>query len=66
MRSEYCTQSIQESLFGEYFISRSGPVNWPPRSCDLTPLDYFLWTYVKAAVYTAKPASIDAFEDIYS
>ncbi|GFV36672.1 transposable element Tc3 transposase [Trichonephila clavipes] len=20
---------------------RFGPVNWPPRSCDLTPLDYF-------------------------
>jgi len=21
--------------------------NWPLRSCDLTPLDYFLWDYVK-------------------
>ncbi|GFV18719.1 uncharacterized protein TNCV_4756061 [Trichonephila clavipes] len=24
-------------------ISRFGPVNWSPGSCDLTPLDYFLW-----------------------
>ena len=49
--------------FGEYFISRSGPVNWPSRSCDLTSLDYFLWGFVKAHVYTDKSASIDAFED---
>ena len=27
---------------GESIISRNGPVNWPPRSCDLTPLDSFL------------------------
>ena len=49
--------------FYEHFISHLGPVNWPPRSCDLTPLDYFLWGYVKAHVYTDKPASIDALED---
>ena len=42
---------------------RSGPVNRPPKSCDLTPLDYFLWGYVKAHVYTDKLASIDAVED---
>ena len=48
---------------GEHFILCSGPVNWPPRSCDLTPLDYFLWSYVYAHIYTDKPASIDALED---
>ena len=26
------------------------PVNWPPRLCDLTPLDYFLWGYVQACL----------------
>ena len=30
---------------------------------DLTPLDYFLWAYVKAHVYTDKTASIDSLED---
>ena len=30
---------------------------------DLTPLDYFLWAYVKAHVYTDKSASIDSLED---
>ena len=27
------------------------------------PLDYFLWGYVKAHVYTDKPALIEAFKD---
>ena len=50
------------AAFGEQFISRSGPVNWPPRSCDLTPLDFFLCGYVKAHVYMDKSAMIDALE----
>jgi hypothetical protein len=28
--------------FPEKWIGRGGPVNWPPRSPDLTPLDFFL------------------------
>ena len=35
----------------------------PPRSYDFTPLDLFVWGYVKAHVYTDKPSSIDALED---
>ena len=46
------TMDLLRGEFGEHFISRSAPVNWPPRSCDLTPLDYFLWCYVKAPIQT--------------
>jgi len=42
--------------------SRGGDVNWPPRSCDLTPLDFFLWAYLKSQVYTNKPQTIDALK----
>ena len=48
---------------GEYFISRSWPVNGPPSSCDLLPLDYFLCGFLKAQVYTDKSALIDSLED---
>ncbi|GFW27919.1 hypothetical protein TNCV_767991 [Trichonephila clavipes] len=48
---------------GDRRISRFGPVNWPPRSCDLTPLDYFLWGYVKSLVYADKPQTLDHLED---
>lgn len=37
--------------FGERWIGRAGPVQWPARSPDLTPLDFFLWGRVKALVY---------------
>ena len=33
--------------------------NWPPRSPDATPCDFFLWGYVKDQVYVPPfPASI--------
>ncbi|GFU05440.1 uncharacterized protein TNCV_3290881 [Trichonephila clavipes] len=35
------TIDVLKDTFGDRLISRFGPVNWPPRSCDLTPLDYF-------------------------
>ncbi|GFT54156.1 DUF4817 domain-containing protein [Trichonephila clavipes] len=37
------TIDLLKDTFGDRRISRFGPVNWPPRSYDLTPLDYFLW-----------------------
>ncbi|GFV62488.1 transposable element Tcb1 transposase [Trichonephila clavipes] len=37
------TIDLLKDTFGDRLILRFGPVNWPPRSCDLTPLDYFLW-----------------------
>ncbi|GFW86069.1 putative DD41D transposase [Trichonephila clavipes] len=45
------TIDLLKDTFGDRLISRFGPVNWPPRSCDLTPLDYFLWGYVKSLIY---------------
>ncbi|GFV53646.1 uncharacterized protein TNCV_1042532 [Trichonephila clavipes] len=31
------TIDLLKDTFGDRLISRFGPVNWPPRSCDLTP-----------------------------
>ena len=39
-------------------ISRNGNYNWPPRSCDSTPLGFFLWGYLKDKVYADAPQSI--------
>ncbi|GFW07674.1 uncharacterized protein TNCV_3918071 [Trichonephila clavipes] len=58
------TIDLLKDTFGDRLISRFGPVNWPPRSCDLTPLDYFLWGYVKSLVYADKPQTLDHLEDI--
>ncbi|GFW28939.1 putative transposable element [Trichonephila clavipes] len=58
------TIALLKDTLGDRLISRFGPVNWPPRSCDLTPLDYFLWGYVKSLVYADKPQTLDPLEDI--
>ncbi|GFW39865.1 uncharacterized protein TNCV_4358601 [Trichonephila clavipes] len=55
------TIDLLKDTFGDRLISRFGPVNWSPRSCDLTPLDYFLWGYVQSLVYADKPQTLDSF-----
>ncbi|GFW44303.1 transposable element Tc3 transposase [Trichonephila clavipes] len=57
------TIDLLKDTFGDRLISRFGPVNWPPRSCDLTPLNYFLGGYVKSLVYVDKPQTLDHLED---
>ncbi|GFY05131.1 uncharacterized protein TNCV_3270031 [Trichonephila clavipes] len=57
------TIDLLKDTFGDRLISRFGPVNWPPRSCDLTPLDYFLLGYVKSLVYADKPQTLDHLEE---
>ncbi|GFT32341.1 DDE_3 domain-containing protein [Trichonephila clavipes] len=57
------TIDLLKDTFGDRLISRFGPLKWPPRSCDLTPLDYFLWGYVKSLVYADKPQTLDHLED---
>ncbi|GFW34679.1 DUF4817 domain-containing protein [Trichonephila clavipes] len=63
MCSPSATIDLLKDTLGDRLISRFGPANWPPRSCDLTPLDYFLWGYVKSLVYADKPQTLDHLED---
>ena len=37
------TFDVLSPVFEDRIISRRADVVWPPRSCDLTPLDYYLW-----------------------
>jgi len=48
-----------DSKFGNRWIGRRGPIEWPARSPDLTPCDFFLWGYLKDRVYSAKYRTID-------
>ncbi|GFV87711.1 transposase [Trichonephila clavipes] len=60
------TIDLLKDTFGDRLISRFGPVNGPPRSCDLTPLDYFLWGCIKSFVYADKPQTLDHLEDKFA
>jgi hypothetical protein len=49
---------LDETLPGRW-IGRRGAVEIPPRSPDLTPLDFYLWGSLKDDVYRSKPATLD-------
>ena len=56
------TFDVLRPIFEERIISSRADVIWPPRSCDLPPLDYYLWGVVKGKCYANKPETIDALK----
>lgn len=46
-------------LFPNKWIGKYGSIEWPPRSPDLSPLDYFLWGHLKNEVYQVMPTSLE-------
>ena len=43
------TTFLDENFPGRW-VGRGGPTAWPPRSPDLTPLDFFAWGFIKDVV----------------
>ena len=41
------------------WIGRSGPMTWSPRSPDLSPLDYFVWGFLKDRVYQVQSKNLE-------
>ena len=52
--------------FGDRVISRRylRGREWPPRSPDLSPLDFCLWGYLKSKVYSPRPATLNELQAI--
>ena len=42
-----------DASFPNRWIGRDGPIHWSPQSPDITPLDFFIWGYVKDKVFSA-------------
>lgn len=49
-------------VFQHRWIGRRGEIEWPARSPDLTPLDFFLWGYLKERVYKNKPLDLETLK----
>jgi len=52
-----------DEIFPGRWMGRRGPVEWLPRSPDLSPPDFFAWSVVKDAVYSKNPTSIDQLKN---
>lgn len=50
--------------FPNRWIGRNSTlIEWPPRSPDITPLDFFLWGVLKEKVYRSRPGTVDVMCD---
>lgn len=50
-----------DNVFPNSWIGRDGPIPWPPRSPDLTPLDFYVWGRAKELVYATE---VDTREEL--
>ena len=57
------TIQLPHETFPGRVLSRFGDQNWPPRSCDLTSLDFFLWGYLKSKIYVNDPTTLHALQE---
>lgn len=49
--------------FGQQWIGNNGPIHWPPRSPDLSLLDFFLWGYIKNKIFMRRHESREQLEN---
>ena len=60
--TSHCTQHTL-NLLHEYYddrvISRNTGIPYPPRSCDLTPCDFFLWPHLKNSIFSTPVNDLD-------
>ncbi|GBM51825.1 hypothetical protein AVEN_226753-1 [Araneus ventricosus] len=59
------TSSVKQCLmeeFGEKISGYGGFQEWPPRSPDPTPMDFFLWGYLKQKVYATPPPTLQELQ----
>jgi len=52
-----------DEMFPGKWVGRSGPIAWPPRSPDLNPLDFFLWSYAKFLVYSSAVDNVETLRN---
>lgn len=57
------SREVLQEMFPGRLISLRGDVPWPPCSPDLSPCDFFLWGYLKAAVYRVRPRTLEALKE---
>jgi DDE superfamily endonuclease len=60
---QWLNENFEDRWMGRGGRSDPPPYSWPPYSPDLTPLDFFLWGYVKSKVYRTLPANLEELKE---
>lgn len=57
-RDRRCTRFLN-NFKPNCWIGNNGPINWPARSPDITPMDFSIWGFIKDQVYLTTPRNKD-------
>ncbi|KAK2952756.1 putative Histone-lysine N-methyltransferase SETMAR [Blattamonas nauphoetae] len=57
------TRTLLNHTFPNRWIGMFGPIEWPARSPDMTPCDFFLWGHLFDKVYAHSPDTLDQLKD---
>ncbi|XP_070528721.1 uncharacterized protein [Cardiocondyla obscurior] len=57
--TSHVVRHILNQKFPNKWIGLHGPQVWPPRSPNLTPLDFFAWGFLKNKIYENNPENIE-------
>ncbi|GBN58201.1 hypothetical protein AVEN_197179-1 [Araneus ventricosus] len=71
LRETYSRSKVVEILVKVHYETRQvigygGCVEWPPRSPDPNPLDFFLWGYIKQRVYAPPPPTLQELRNRFT
>ncbi|KOC59411.1 hypothetical protein WH47_11040 [Habropoda laboriosa] len=61
----YFRRQVRDFLNDNYQgrIGRGELIAWPPRSPDLTSLDFYLWSHIKSVVYSEEITGFDQLKE---
>lgn len=56
-------KNFLNDAFQNRWIGRGGAINWPARSPDLAPCDFFLWGHLKSKIYKRRHPDINSLRE---
>lgn len=62
--SAFIVRDFLDEYFPAAWIGRFGPLLWPPRSPDLTPPDFWLWSYLGERVFAYNIRTVQELQNV--
>ena len=56
-------RDYRNKVSSQRWFGGRGSIEWPPRSPDLTPMDFFFWGVVKNKMYEKNPKTVNELKD---
>lgn len=61
--NSHLIREVLNTNFGENWMGTNGPIRWPARSPDLTPLDFYFWGDLKNRLYKIRSNNLNELRE---